>query len=199
MGFPRPRILEWVAMPSSRGSSWPRVWTWASLALAVGFFTTSTTWEALNVFQHLSWLPISLRMTSHFLTSPKRPSTCGVCTPLWPCFLSRLPLFTTFHSPLVTFWSWNMPAHPKTWPFVLVFTLKCSCPGSWWCHSFLVIQVLAYMSREDSKASSERPVLLIQSKAAPGHSLTHFIFCITLNDTGNFLLLCLLFVPFSRT
>ena len=34
------RLGEWVAMPSSRGSSWPRDWTWVSLmspVLASGF------------------------------------------------------------------------------------------------------------------------------------------------------------------
>ena len=45
------RILEWVAMPSSRGSFWPRDWTRVSclimsLALASRFFTTTATWEA---------------------------------------------------------------------------------------------------------------------------------------------------------
>ena len=41
-------ILEWVAIPSSRASSRPRDWTCVSYftALADGFFTTSTTWEA---------------------------------------------------------------------------------------------------------------------------------------------------------
>ena len=33
-----PRILEWVAYPFSRGSSWPRNWTGVS-CIAVGFFT----------------------------------------------------------------------------------------------------------------------------------------------------------------
>ena len=37
------RILEWVAMPSSKGSSWPRDQT---PALVDGFFTTGTTWQA---------------------------------------------------------------------------------------------------------------------------------------------------------
>ena len=42
------RILELVAVPSSRGSSQPRLEpeSLASPALAGGFFTTSTTWEA---------------------------------------------------------------------------------------------------------------------------------------------------------
>ena len=41
------RILESVATPSFRGSSQPRDQT--STALAGGFFTTSTTWEALSI------------------------------------------------------------------------------------------------------------------------------------------------------
>jgi len=49
------RILEWVAIPFSRGSSQPRDQT-ASLmfpALAGSFFTTSTTWEANQTFREL--------------------------------------------------------------------------------------------------------------------------------------------------
>ena len=43
------RTLDWVAMPSSRGSSPPRDQidvSYVSLALAGRFFITSTTWEA---------------------------------------------------------------------------------------------------------------------------------------------------------
>ena len=44
------RILEWVALPSSRGSSWPRGWTPDFGISCIGrqFFTTSSTWEAPN-------------------------------------------------------------------------------------------------------------------------------------------------------
>ena len=38
------RILEWVAVPFSRGSSQPRDQIWVSCVTG-GFFTTSTTWE----------------------------------------------------------------------------------------------------------------------------------------------------------
>ena len=38
-GILQARILEWVAMPSSRGSSWPRDWIHISV-IADGFFTT---------------------------------------------------------------------------------------------------------------------------------------------------------------
>ena len=48
MGFLQARILEWVAMPFSRGSSRPRDRTCISVSSAVagGFFTTNATWEA---------------------------------------------------------------------------------------------------------------------------------------------------------
>ena len=60
---------EWVAMPSSRGSSQPRDQTCVSAppALADGFFTTSATWEAIYIYIHtkihryISHVIISLR------------------------------------------------------------------------------------------------------------------------------------------
>ena len=44
------RILEWVTMSSSRGSSWTRDLTLTSPALAGGFFITSATWEAPEIY-----------------------------------------------------------------------------------------------------------------------------------------------------
>ena len=57
-GILQARILEWVAMPASRGSSWPRDWTRVSQspASAGGLFTTSATWEAwLLVVSGIPW------------------------------------------------------------------------------------------------------------------------------------------------
>ena len=47
-GVLQARILEWVAISSSRGSSQPRDQTHVSYVSCTGrfFFTTSTTWEA---------------------------------------------------------------------------------------------------------------------------------------------------------
>ena len=45
-GILQARILEWVAMPSSRGTLWTMDQTWVSCT-AGGFFTTNATWEAL--------------------------------------------------------------------------------------------------------------------------------------------------------
>ena len=46
-GILQARILEWVALPSSRGSPQPRDQTCVSYVscIASGFFTTSPTWE----------------------------------------------------------------------------------------------------------------------------------------------------------
>ena len=61
-GILQARILEWVAMPSSRGSSHPMDRTHAgepaSPALMGRFFITSTTWEALFLT-----LPIAILFT----------------------------------------------------------------------------------------------------------------------------------------
>ena len=46
-GILQARILEWVAMPSSRGSSDPRIEP-ASPALAGGFFTTAPPGKPVN-------------------------------------------------------------------------------------------------------------------------------------------------------
>ena len=46
-GILQESILEWSAMPSSRGSSQPRNPT--HISLAGGFFITSTTWKAIKI------------------------------------------------------------------------------------------------------------------------------------------------------
>ena len=49
-GILQARILEWVAMPASRGSSWPRDCTHISCISCIGrSFTISTTWEVPDI------------------------------------------------------------------------------------------------------------------------------------------------------
>ena len=52
------RMLEWVAMPSSRGSSWPGDWTHISYvcSLVGGFFSANATWEGFSCFYVLAIL-----------------------------------------------------------------------------------------------------------------------------------------------
>ena len=54
-GILQARILEWVAVPSCRGYSWPRAKpeSLISPGLAGGFFNTSSTWEALGALRAL--------------------------------------------------------------------------------------------------------------------------------------------------
>ena len=56
-GVLQARILEWVAIPFSRGSSRPRDRTCVSQVSCIGsgFFTISTTWEALKLPQSASF------------------------------------------------------------------------------------------------------------------------------------------------
>ena len=49
------RILEWVAISFSRGSSWPKNWTWVS-CIAGRFFTIWATREALLRAYEISYL-----------------------------------------------------------------------------------------------------------------------------------------------
>ena len=66
-------ILEWVAMPSSRGSSQPRIepTSLMSPALAGGFFSTGATWEApvesmlLSCFSHVRLCAIPQTAAHH--------------------------------------------------------------------------------------------------------------------------------------
>ena len=50
-----PRILEWVACPFSRGSSWPRNWTRVS-CIAGGFFSIWDIREAILLCSHLEMI-----------------------------------------------------------------------------------------------------------------------------------------------
>ena len=56
-GILQARILEWVAMPSSRGFSWPRDWTHVS-CIASEFFTHWATWEAQKYLTIVHKLPV---------------------------------------------------------------------------------------------------------------------------------------------
>ena len=66
VGFSQAKVLEWVAVPSSRGSSWPRDWTHISYVSCIGRWVLypSATWEALASL--VSCKPLSSRI--HFKT-----------------------------------------------------------------------------------------------------------------------------------
>ena len=80
-GILQARILEWVAIPFSRGSSWPRNWTQVS-HIAGRFFTT-----------HLAWWP-SQKVHMGF----KKSVQCSGSS-LKTCLLTHVPLSTVLGSP----------------------------------------------------------------------------------------------------
>ena len=59
VGILQARILEWVAMPSSRGSSWPRDWTRVSYV----------SWTGRRVLYHERHLGSPLSLVSEFILS----------------------------------------------------------------------------------------------------------------------------------
>ena len=72
-GIFQARILEWVAISFSRGSSWPRNQTQVS-RIAGSFFTNWATQEALGItyYLHCAWRPQSsgkVERTNQFLKS----------------------------------------------------------------------------------------------------------------------------------
>ena len=64
-----PRILEWVAYPFSRGSSWLRNWTGVS-CIASGFFTSWATREAQALLVMFNWTyrEVYRRILEEYLT-----------------------------------------------------------------------------------------------------------------------------------
>ena len=82
-GICQARILEWIAMPSSRGASQPRDWTLISMspALAVVFFTTSATWRLSTKILMLSncgvgedsWVPWTTRKSNQSVPKEINP------------------------------------------------------------------------------------------------------------------------------
>ena len=65
-GILQTRIWEWVATASSRGSSWPRDWTWVS-HIADRFFTIWATGEAVKLY---CWAMQRPRKPVHSLFDP---------------------------------------------------------------------------------------------------------------------------------
>ena len=109
------RILEWVAIPFFRGSSWPRDWIWVSCN-AGGFFTVWATREAHK-----------------YTPKNKKPKSSHWLIPA--ALLTSLIPSSTAHSPSATQASLLPWKHtrdiPATGPLhCLFFCLKCFLCGS---------------------------------------------------------------------
>ena len=67
LGISQARILEWVAISSSRGSSWPRDWTRVS-CIGRQILYHWVTWEAQALITLLQNLPLDLHPWDSFLS-----------------------------------------------------------------------------------------------------------------------------------
>ena len=69
-GILQARILEWVAIPSSKGSFWPRNRTHISYisCIAGGFFTHWTTWEALKTKETIEVFYTKEKHNSYYMS-----------------------------------------------------------------------------------------------------------------------------------
>ena len=89
-------ILEWVAVPFSRGSSQPRDWTQVS-CIADGFFTSWATREALYSFKgHTNWAEPGLLAWQQY--TRKGRGSSGVRAPCH-ALISKIFLPNRYHPP----------------------------------------------------------------------------------------------------
>ena len=113
------RILEWVAISFSRGSSQPRDQTWVS-CIAGRFFTVWATREAL------CYIPLTISCLLRLLLSSRRSILCGsdiLCPfdrhPM--CFWSQIPLLAKANDERWIFETSNLSN--RTHIFVKIFFL----------------------------------------------------------------------------
>ena len=105
MGFSREELLEWVAMTSSRGSSWCRDWTHISYVSCIGRWVIYH-WHHLGSPAHQACYPWDSPwkntgvgfMPSSKGSSRSRDRTCVsyICLPINSCLLTDLPYFLIF-------------------------------------------------------------------------------------------------------
>ena len=117
MGILQVRMLEWVAMPSSRGSSWPGVESPSLMSpvLAVGFFTTSATWEARMC---RSVCLIHSRQCNRMTIGNLEPGRPGLKSHVYP--LLTLGLWVSVSSPL----RWQVLIMQLVWEWCFI-VFKC--------------------------------------------------------------------------
>ena len=118
-------ILEWVAMPSSRGSSWPRDLTPVSYVpcMAGGFSTTNATWEAprLTVFRYKITVTITLENCFRKY--------------LWKLFPKRDIVVVQLPSHVWFFMTPLTAVHQVSLSLTISRSCPSSCPFRWKCHS----------------------------------------------------------------
>ena len=116
-GILQARILEWVAIPFSKGSSWPRDQTWVS-CIAGRFFTV---WAIREAPEYICCSPKSFYLYRLYLFVYYHVvalfSHSVVSDSFRPYGLQHARLLCP----------WRSPGACSNW-----------CPSSWWCHPILL-------------------------------------------------------------
>ena len=124
-GILQARILEWLAMPFSRGSFCPRDWTQVShvscTARQIWYLTTGTTWEAHLLLGTLSDIKYSIINYSH--------QTVYYIPWLTYFLTGNFQILTLFHSLWVYHWHHLFQApicflYLWVWFFVFLFHMR---------------------------------------------------------------------------
>ena len=90
------RILKWLAIPSSRGSSWPRDGTHVSYHSCIGLFSVEPLGKLLLIHSWLQCLVPTLSKSSYNETKDHRlimkyfSFASFFTSPIWPYFFSLL-------------------------------------------------------------------------------------------------------------
>ena len=119
-GIFRARILEWVAISFSRGSSLPRDPTHVFYISCIGrqvFFTTGTTWEAALVWPTVCH---HLGLCSNITSSEALSEVTGRWHPTWSPFSTTITLLCSPQclplspiTPLIYLWMCEHPSAPQ--------------------------------------------------------------------------------------
>ena len=127
------RILEWVAISSSRGSAWPRDWTYV-FGLAGGFFITELPgkpFKGVNLILYHNWYKNEFLTYSVLRISPQK------------CFKLPVPFFSLpsfFPGPL---YNTGPQVHSVTLSSLrLLFPLAYSYSTQWHIHTLWLPQGL---------------------------------------------------------
>ena len=142
-GILQARILEWIVIPFSKGSSWPRDWTWVP-CIAGRFFTVWATRGALNQLKKsLNFLPW---FTRSFLVWPliTFPTSCLVTFPIYPLWLRSLCL--SHYECIYVLWifhglSFVTYTVPSVWNRPPLFLLSELTPSGPWIASEMTFWV----------------------------------------------------------
>ena len=123
------RILEWVAIPFCKGSSWPRNWTWVS-CITRRFFTIWATRETPGeVFSSYQLHKILL---FHATENNVRWGTTGAtfsicfCHHKWQILISEAHLTSRIRHEFTALVSTSVPQSNCQWKYT---NASCSAPG----------------------------------------------------------------------